>query len=112
MPARQGRRHFADAELLVRQGSAFGRQPEPNPFAIQSLQRRTSLGALLKKLGACFKSRSQLDRSGFFALGHGRVTTRKFERLKTAILEKRVLEILYCTLGETAKRSILRSTDL
>ena len=79
-------------------------------FAIQSLQATDQpVGALLKKLGGMFQKQNvSWIEADFSRWGMGRVDNEKFERLKTAILEKRVLEILYCsTSGETAKRSIL-----
>jgi predicted DNA-binding transcriptional regulator YafY len=79
-------------------------------FAIQSLQATDQpVGALLKKLGGMFQKQNvSWIEADFSRWGMGRVDNEKFERLKTAILEKRVLEILYCsTSGETNKRSIL-----
>lgn len=79
-------------------------------FAIQSLQATDQpVGALLSKLGGMFQKQSaswiEVD---FSRWGLGRVDSEKFDTLKTAILEKRVLDILYCnTLGDTSRRNVL-----
>lgn len=78
-------------------------------FALQSL-RATELpvGALLKKLGGMFQKPDVCwIETDFSRWGMGRVDNEKFERIKTAILEKRVLNILYCgAAGDTTARSV------
>ncbi|MEN6340109.1 MAG: YafY family protein, partial [Clostridiaceae bacterium] len=79
-------------------------------FAIQSLQAADQpVAALLKKLGGMFQKQNvSWIEADFSRWGMGRVDNEKFERLKTAILEKRVLDILYCsTSGDTSNRSVL-----
>ncbi|HWQ07056.1 MAG TPA: YafY family protein [Feifaniaceae bacterium] len=79
-------------------------------FAIQSLQATDQpVAALLKKLGGMFQKQNvSWIEADFSRWGMGRVDNEKFERLKTAILEKRVLDILYCsTSGDTSNRSVL-----
>lgn len=79
-------------------------------FAIQSLRATNQpVGSLLSKLGGMFQKESanwiEVD---FSRWGLGRVDSERFAKLKTAILEKRALDILYCnTLGDTSKRSVL-----
>lgn len=79
-------------------------------FAIQSLRATDQpVGSLLSKLGGMFQKESanwiEVD---FSRWGLGRVDSERFAKLKTAILEKRALDILYCnTLGDTSKRSVL-----
>ena len=78
-------------------------------YAIQSLRAADGQGGeLLSKLGGMFRKQSvdwiEVD---FSRWGFGRVDQQRFEGLKTAILEKRMLEILYCgASGETARRII------
>ncbi len=79
-------------------------------FAIQALRATDQpVGALLRKLGGMFqKQNANWIEVDFSRWGVGRRDSEKFERLKTAILEKRVLDILYCnTLGDTSERSVL-----
>jgi predicted DNA-binding transcriptional regulator YafY len=79
-------------------------------FAIQSLRAADHpVDALLSKLGGMFQKDSvrwiEVDFSRWW---FGRADTETFDGLKTAILEKRALDVLYCnTSGETARRSIL-----
>jgi len=79
-------------------------------FALQSLQALDQpAAALLSKLGGMFQKQSagwiEVD---FSRWGLARVDNEKFELLKTAILGKHPLTILYCnTAGETDTRSIL-----
>lgn len=79
-------------------------------FALQSL-RATDLpvGALLKKLGGIFQKPDVCwIETDFSRWGMGRMDNEKFEKIKSAILEKRVLNILYCgASGETSVRSVL-----
>ena len=79
-------------------------------FALQSL-RATELpvGALLQKLGGMFQKPDVCwIETDFSRWGMGRMDNEKFERIKTAILEKRVLNILYSgASGETSPRSVL-----
>lgn len=78
-------------------------------FAIQSLQAADRpVGTLLKKLGAVFQKQSanwiEVD---FSRWGLGRVDHERFELLKTAILQKRVLDILYCgASGDISRREV------
>ncbi len=78
-------------------------------FAIQSLKATDQpVDALLSKLGGVFQKRGadwiEVD---FSRWGLGRADNRKFELLRSAILEKRVLRILYCgASGETSDRKI------
>ncbi len=79
-------------------------------FAIQSLQATDQpVGALLRKLGGMFqKQNTNWIEVDFSRWGLSRVDSERFEMLKTAILEKRALDILYCnTLGDTSNRSVL-----
>ena len=79
-------------------------------FAMQSLRAADRpVDALLSKLGGMFqKENVRWIEVDFSRWGYGRADTESFDRLKTAILEKRVLDVLYCnTSGETARRSIL-----
>lgn len=78
-------------------------------FAIQSLQAADQqVDALLKKLGAVFqKQRANWIEVDFSRWGLGRVDNERFELLKAAILQKRVLRILYCGMsGDTSEREI------
>jgi len=79
-------------------------------FAVQSLRAADRpVDALLRKLGGMFqKQNANWIEVDFSRWGLGRVDSEKFEQLKTAILERRALDILYCnTLGDTASRSVL-----
>lgn len=78
-------------------------------FALQSLRAvdRPAEG-LLNKLGGVFQKQNmnwiEVD---FSRWGYGGPDTRRFDTIKNAILEKRILEILYCnTSGETTRRRI------
>lgn len=78
-------------------------------FAIQSLRAtEQETGALLSKLGVVFRKPPvnwiEVD---FSRWGFGRVDHNRFETLKGAILQRKVLRIVYCgTSGETAERCI------
>jgi predicted DNA-binding transcriptional regulator YafY len=79
-------------------------------FAIQSLRATDQpVGSLLSKLGGMFqKENANWIEVDFSRWGLGRVDSERFAKLKTAILEKRALDILYCNaLGDTSKRSVL-----
>jgi predicted DNA-binding transcriptional regulator YafY len=78
-------------------------------FAIQSLQAADQqVGTLLAKLGGIFqKQNSSWIEVDFSRWGFGRVDNQKFEVLKSSILQKRVLRIVYCgASGETSRRKI------
>lgn len=78
-------------------------------FAIQSLQAADQqMGTLLSKLGAVFqKHHSNWIEVDFSRWGFGRQDNQRFELLKTAILDKYVLQINYCGVsGETSQREI------
>ena len=78
-------------------------------FAIQSMRAVDQpTDALLGKLSGLFQKRSadwiEVD---FSRWGYGRVDRERFEQIKTAVLEKRVLCIRYCnTAGEETQRLI------
>lgn len=78
-------------------------------FAIQSLRAIDQpVEALLSKLGGMFQKQAlnwiEVD---FSRWGMGRVDTKRFELIRNAILEKRVLRILYCgASGDISSRSI------
>ncbi len=78
-------------------------------FAIQSLQAADQqVGTLLSKLAAVFKKQNanwiEVD---FSRWGFGRSDNEKFELLKTAVIQKRVLDILYCgASGDIVQRQI------
>lgn len=78
-------------------------------FALQSFQATDqNVELLLSKLGAIFQRDTmnwiEVD---FSRWGYHKEDTFKFEQLKNSILEKRVLEILYCgTNGTVTKREI------
>ncbi len=78
-------------------------------YAIQSLRAADGrTGALLSKLGGIFQKPGvnwiEVD---FSRWGFGRVDRQRFEVLRNAILEKRVLQIVYCnSAGETASRLV------
>lgn len=78
-------------------------------FAIQSLQAvDQDVDELLHKLGAAFrKPAANWIEVDFSRWGMRRTDSHKFEVLKTAILEKRILRIIYCgTSGTTSEREI------
>lgn len=78
-------------------------------FAIQSLVAADQkVDDLLVKLGAAFqKSASSWIEVDFSRWGFRRADNEKFERLKTAILGKRMLRITYCgTSGAITKRTV------
>ncbi len=96
-------------------GYAFGKtllsDEEQNQilFAIQSLQAAGQrMDTLLFKLGGMFqKQNTSWIEVDFTRWGSGRVDHERFELLKTAILEKRILHIFYCgTSGEISERDI------
>jgi len=78
-------------------------------FAIQSLRVTDQpVGTLLDKLGGMFKKQSvnwiEVD---FSRWGMARVDTKRFEVIRKAIIEKKVLSIQYCgASGDTSLRSI------
>jgi predicted DNA-binding transcriptional regulator YafY len=78
-------------------------------FAIQSLQvADQDVSKLLQKLGGAFQKVStnwiEVD---FSRWGMRKADNERFERLKTAILEKRVLRIVYCgASGNIAERDV------
>ncbi|HRX58821.1 MAG TPA: YafY family protein [Eubacteriales bacterium] len=79
-------------------------------FAMQSLRAaERPVDALLNKLGGMFqKGNVRWIEVDFSRWRFGRADTETFDRLKTAILGKRALDVLYCNAsGETAWRSIL-----
>ena len=78
-------------------------------FAIQSLQATDQqVSGLLSKLGGLFrKQNANWIEVDFSRWGFARVDQERFEQLKTAILERRVLNILYCsTSGDISERQI------
>ena len=79
-------------------------------FAIQSLRAAEQpVDALLSKLGGLFqKENANWIEVDFSRWGLGKTDTKKFELLKTALIGKRALEIVYCSSsGETNRRVIL-----
>jgi predicted DNA-binding transcriptional regulator YafY len=79
-------------------------------FAIQSLKATDQpVDALLSKLGGLFqKENANWIEVDFSRWGIGKTDTKKFELLKTALIQKRALEIVYCSSsGETNRRVIL-----
>ncbi len=79
-------------------------------FAIQSLKATDQpVDALLSKLGGLFqKENANWIEVDFSRWGLGKTDTKKFELLKTALIERRALEIVYCSSsGETNRRVIL-----
>ncbi len=79
-------------------------------FAIQSLRAAEQpVDALLSKLGGLFqKENANWIEVDFSRWGLGKTDTKKFELLKTALIQKRALEIVYCSSsGETNRRVIL-----
>ena len=78
-------------------------------YAIQSLRAVDQpVGTLLNKLGGMFhKPPMNWIEVDFSRWGFGKVDHERFDLLKTAILEKRTLQILYCgATGETSSRNI------
>ncbi len=79
-------------------------------FAIQSLRAAEQpVDALLNKLGGLFqKQNANWIEVNFSRWGLGNTDSRKFEQLRTALIGKHVLEILYCSSsGETTRRAVL-----
>ena len=79
-------------------------------YAIQSLRAVDQpVDALLSKLGGLFqKQNASWIEVDFSRWGMGNTDSAKFERLKTALIARRALEIVYCsTSGETSRRVIL-----
>ena len=79
-------------------------------YAIQSLRAVDQpVDALLSKLGGLFqKQNASWIEVDFSRWGMGSTDNVRFERLKTALLSRRALEIVYCsTSGETSRRVIL-----
>ncbi|MDP4110064.1 MAG: YafY family protein [Bacillota bacterium] len=78
-------------------------------FAIQSLQAADqNVDGLLKKLGGAFqKADTNWIEVDFSRWGMHRTDNRKFEQLRKAILEKRILHIKYCgTSGLISERDV------
>lgn len=78
-------------------------------FAIQSLQAADqNVDGLLQKLGTAFrKANTNWIEVDFSRWGMRKTDSRKFEQLKKAILEKRVLRMLYCgTSGSMTQRDV------
>ena len=79
-------------------------------YAIQSLRAVDQpVDALLSKLGGLFqKQNANWIEVDFSRWGMSSTDGEKFERLKTALIARRALEIVYCsTSGETSQRVIL-----
>jgi predicted DNA-binding transcriptional regulator YafY len=79
-------------------------------YAIQSLKATNQpVGALLSKLGGLFqKQNANWIEVDFSRWGLGNTDSVKFERLKTALIGRRAMEIVYCSSsGETNRRVIL-----
>lgn len=79
-------------------------------YAIQSLRAAEQpVDALLRKLGGLFqKQNANWIEVDFSRWGLGNTDSVKFERLKTALIGRRALEIVYCSSsGETNRRVIL-----
>ena len=79
-------------------------------YAIQSLRAvEQPVDALLRKLGGLFqKQNTSWIEVDFSRWGMASTDSVKFERLKTALIGRRALEILYCSSsGETGRRVIL-----
>ena len=79
-------------------------------YAVQSLRAAEQpVDALLNKLGGLFqKQNANWIEVDFSRWGLGKTDGEKFERLKTALLGRRALEIVYCSgSGETNRRVIL-----
>jgi predicted DNA-binding transcriptional regulator YafY len=78
-------------------------------FAIQSLQAADQdVGGLLKKLGTAFrKTNTNWIEVDFSRWGMRRTDNLKFEQLKKAILEKRIIHMVYCgTSGSITERDV------
>ena len=78
-------------------------------FAIQSMQAADQdVCGLLQKLGTAFKkTNTNWIEVDFSRWGMRKTDNRRFEQLKKAILEKRVMRILYCgTSGNISERDI------
>lgn len=78
-------------------------------FAVQSLKAvDQKVDGLLNKLGAAFqKTKADWIAVDFSRWGLQRTDTLRFELIKTAILGKHVLDIVYCsTSGETKQRKL------
>ena len=79
-------------------------------YAIQSLRATNQpVDALLNKLGGLYqKQNANWIEVDFSRWGLGNTDSVKFERLKTALIGRRALEIVYCSSsGETKRRVIL-----
>lgn len=79
-------------------------------YAMQSLRATNQpVDALLNKLGGLFqKQNANWIEVDFSRWGLGNSDSAKFERLKTALIGRRALEIVYCSSsGETKRRVIL-----
>ena len=79
-------------------------------YSVQSLRAvEQPVDALLEKLGGLFqKQNTSWIEVDFSRCGMGTTDSVRFERLKTALIGKRALNILYCsTSGETSRRVIL-----
>ena len=79
-------------------------------YAMQSLRAVDQpVDALLKKLGGMFqKQNTSWIEVDFSRWGRGSTDNVRFDRLKTALLGRRALKILYCSMsGETSGRVIL-----
>jgi len=78
-------------------------------FAIQSLQAADqNVGGLLQKLGTAFrKTNTNWIEVDFSRWGMRRTDNLKFEQLKKAILEKRIMRMIYCgTSGSITERDV------
>lgn len=78
-------------------------------FALQGMQvADRHLDGVLKKLGAAFqKQGTKWIEVDFSRWGRGSVDSKRFDLLKNAILQKRVVNILYCGMsGTTTRRAI------
>ncbi len=78
-------------------------------YAIQSLKATSQpVNALLSKLGGLFqKQNANWIEVDFSRWGMGNTDSAKFEQLKTALIGRRALEIVYCSSsGETNRRII------
>ncbi len=78
-------------------------------FAIQSLRAAdTPVDALLSKLAATFQKQNvQWIEVDFSRWGYSSVDRQRFDALKDAILDKRVITLTYCGAnGETTRRSV------
>lgn len=78
-------------------------------FAVQSLRATDqNVEPLLQKMGAAFqKAPCRWIEVDFSRWGMGKTDTERFERLKTAILDRQVLLLTYCgASGQTAQRRV------